>query len=1440
MNGNVTSYTVNNLNQYLQVESMQINYDDSGNVIGTEGISDSSNYEFNVNNQLTTSQIDGNECIYHYNAMGTLHEKICSGHKTMYYMDFFGDFGADVLIEATRNDQIKYFHSTGIGLIGKQFNGNSSFYQFDGTGSVVGLVDKNGYPLEWLAYDPFGNIVIKSGPNDNLFQFSGQFGVLKMKETGLYLMRTRLYDAKLGRFLSPDSFGYFGSPSNLYIYARNNPIKFFDPSGTIPLPILLYGLRLVAVDIGKATFSGLLNLGAYYAVQGSTKQNVTTGGKIGSFVGGFVTGLMPATKFWGRVGNGFLGGIISELISQTTDSNDIDGYRLVENGLINSVINGIVPGFEYGAVFSGAVRKFVKETVADLALEIYKGVNGYIVSKIVDLEDLVNGFLGWIRSYDPNDILGPTGFGDARFVAADSTLHYRIRFENEANASAPAQLVTITTCLDSDVDIATFQLGEFGFGNYTNKDSSRDTVLQKTIEFKDERSYVVRVTAGLDVVNRRITWELQTLDPETGRPPIDPGVGFLPPNPENGTDGEGFVTYSIRPNREVNTYDVIEAEARIIFDKNDPIDTEPTFNTIDRDAPFTRNVSVIDDVLTSGILAVSITARDEGAGVRAIDFFSNNGGKFYLLLSRPPTEDTIVLDVPTGVLYNLLILPEDNVGNRGSLQTDGVPLEVFFPEVKVSCEEVNNCSGAGYCTSINLCLCEEGRYGVDCSQEIPPKEPPVIAVSPAYGEEDESLPFPVSVQLIDPSPNDTVEIRLINVLKFFTSNIGKEDRDDLLLSSTDSSALVLQPLPDLSGEFIVPVEVTVRDRKGNEGYRRMDVPIAIIAVADKPAISVKDTCFDFNGGWNSTFNVVFNVTSGDDDFSEMVSVGVSDFWNSSVSFSFYPNVTMNTTQVVVNRTLLEKDIYNSSVKLTIWATSVEINNGNEASTTWTFVFPMCESDGIIPMEPPVIEVSPASGTEDMPLPFPISVKLMKGSSNDTVELRLIDILDVFTSNIGTRNAKDVIVPITYSLDLVLQPLPDLAGEFNVSVSATTTNDQGDEASSTVNVPIEITPVADEPVVAVKETCFDNSVGGSTAFTIVINVTTGDVDQSELVSIYVTDVHHPSKYVAAFPNITSDATQLSVNMTLMENDIFSLPVNVTITATSVEVSNSDEVSTLTVLSVPSCDTEGTMPMEQPVIEVYPLIGEEDLPLPFSITVKLTNASPNNTVELRLINILDIFSSTIGVEDGTDLLISISEAHDLVLQPFPDLAGEFNISVEVTITNNQGNGVSSAVSVPVEIIPVADEPVVSMEETCFDIKEQMNSTFTIVVNVTSQDMDLSEIVSVNVSEPWNPTRNAAVFPNITTEATQIFVTMTLIHVDKTHAPVEVTVHATSREKSNGDQARKAALFEIPLCEEDDVHVTTKPPDSGACIKKGQQSAIILLSIILLLAILKFYGT
>ena len=73
-------------------------------------------------------------------------------------------------------------------------------------------------------------------------------------------------------------------------------------------------------------------------------------------------------------------------------------------------------------------------------------------------------------------MIGPSGYGDANFISPDEELEYTIRFENEPNATAPAQVVYVSHVLDSDLDIRTFRLGSFGFGSF-NQDIQFNTAI---------------------------------------------------------------------------------------------------------------------------------------------------------------------------------------------------------------------------------------------------------------------------------------------------------------------------------------------------------------------------------------------------------------------------------------------------------------------------------------------------------------------------------------------------------------------------------------------------------------------------------------------------------------------------------------------------------------------------------------------------------------------------------------------------------------------------------------------------------------------------------------------------------------------------------------------------------------------------------------------------
>jgi RHS repeat-associated protein len=58
-------------------------------------------------------------------------------------------------------------------------------------------------------------------------------------ETGLYYYKSRYYDPKLGRFISPDPIipdVYDAQNRNPYSYVANNPIRYTDPRGMCKTP----------------------------------------------------------------------------------------------------------------------------------------------------------------------------------------------------------------------------------------------------------------------------------------------------------------------------------------------------------------------------------------------------------------------------------------------------------------------------------------------------------------------------------------------------------------------------------------------------------------------------------------------------------------------------------------------------------------------------------------------------------------------------------------------------------------------------------------------------------------------------------------------------------------------------------------------------------------------------------------------------------------------------------------------------------------------------------------------------------------------------------------------------------------------------------------------------------------------------------------------------
>lgn len=154
------------------------------------------------------------------------------------------------------------------------------YYLSDVRGSALGLMDPEGAIAARYHYDEFGTALedekfdLKWAGPDNLF---GYTGLGYDYSSGLNYARDRYFDANLGRFISEDTVeGDYKNPLslNLYTYVQNNPNKYVDPSGNIPVLIAILGKALVNYAIDVMIGVGMDYL-SYVQSGSSSKFNMT-------------------------------------------------------------------------------------------------------------------------------------------------------------------------------------------------------------------------------------------------------------------------------------------------------------------------------------------------------------------------------------------------------------------------------------------------------------------------------------------------------------------------------------------------------------------------------------------------------------------------------------------------------------------------------------------------------------------------------------------------------------------------------------------------------------------------------------------------------------------------------------------------------------------------------------------------------------------------------------------------------------------------------------------------------------------------------------------------------------------------------------------------------------------------------------------------------------
>jgi hypothetical protein len=245
-------------------------------------------------------------------------------------------------------------------------------------------------------------------------------------------------------------------------------------------------------------------------------------------------------------------------------------------------------------------------------------------------------------------------------VPAGAPIIYTVYFENQSTATLPAQKVTVTDPLPSNLDWSTVQFNQISFNNVT-LDTPTNTQSYTTQATVSTDPNPVAVSAALNPSTGVITWTMQSVDPVTGAAPANPLAGFLPPN-NAANAGTGYVTFSVMPKAGLTNGTTITNQASIVFDANAPISTNTVSNALDTSS-VTSAINPMPASTTSTALSISWTGSDpSGSGIASYNIYvSIDGGSFSLWLSAT-TLTSSTYTALAGHSYSFASLATNNVG----------------------------------------------------------------------------------------------------------------------------------------------------------------------------------------------------------------------------------------------------------------------------------------------------------------------------------------------------------------------------------------------------------------------------------------------------------------------------------------------------------------------------------------------------------------------------------------------------------------------------------------------------------------------------------------------------------------------------------------------------------------------------------------------------------
>jgi len=940
-----------------------------------------------------------------------------------------------------------------------------------------------------------------------------------------------------------------------------------------------------------------------------------------------------------------------------------------------------------------------------------------------------------VMSIDPNEIIGPEGFDNKKWINNDMILSYNVLFENDSEfATAPAQKVTIKQILDDNINIQTFQLGSFGFAGKTFNISNNKSFYSNRIDLRDSLGIYVDITAGIDIEKNEAFWIFNSIDPNTGQQPIDPFTGLLPVNNPENHEGEGFVAYTVQSKEHIVTGDVIHAKAQIIFDINEPIDTPEIFNTIDADDP-TSNLYT--DIQKTDKLSFSVFWSGDdiegGSGLLGYDIYVSKDGEPFEKWLENTTNTSEIFNGEPGHTYQFYSLAKDNAGNieKKPLEPDEIVRIISYEpqnpnpqENSIDIEKTLTLSwGTEYTLSTyDIVLWENGHEKPDqpIAKDLTQTNYSVIetlSYSTTYLWQitshrlDGSTKGPIwrftTVKNNSPEAFDQyIEINEDNSINFHISGTDNDnDPIDFIITEAPQHGILTGTAPDLkytpqkhySG--MDNIVFIVNDGLSNSNSAL--VTITVIPVADMPILSLieklsvlEDTELDLQ---------IDNPVLVDNDKSESLNpvkiLGVPEDAKLSTGFKDNDDTWTISIDELADLKLTPPLNSGNDFTLTVIVSSTEVGNADTATTN-----KVIEIDIVPVADPPLLSVlnnSRALEDTDILLQIDPPVLIDNDNSEELNPVVISGVPEKATLSAGTKNNDGTWKILPHQLaNLTLTPELNSGNDFALTISVTSTEkENGDIATTRKFIEVDLIPVADKPLLTLV-----NKAQGAEDTNIILQINPPvlvDNDNSEILkNVIITGLPANATLSSGDKNIDGYWTLLPeqlTGLTLSPPSNFGGDFILSINATSSEKENEDSSTVSKLIEVE------IIPVADPPILILNknAKGLEDTEILLQIDTPLL-VDNDQSEKIDLIQISDVpekATLTSGQKnlDGT-WTIDIKELSGLSILPALNSTNSFTLNISArTIEKENNDTAETSKQISVTIIPVNDLPEISKIES-----------------------------------------------------------------------------------------------------------------------------------------------